>query len=252
MVLDGDKTISLNMDSNSFKIIVKGHSNINLEISKLSKEKNLEIELENDSSLTIYSLIEEETKMISLNAKVMKNASICGNILDFSLNNNNFVAVIDLLEEGARGNISVASLSKDEDRKLFDISINHIANNTHGLNECFGVCKNNSHLTFTGVSDVRKDAVNSETRQVAKIVVFDESCRAKTSPILKISENEINASHAASVGTLSDEQIFYLMSRGIKENDARNIITLGYLKPIINRFDESVIKHVEDLLKERM
>jgi Fe-S cluster assembly protein SufD len=84
---------------------------------------------------------------------------------------------------------------------------------------------------------------------VAKIVLFDDNAKAKSMPILKISENDISASHATSVGTLNENEVFYLTSRGISEDMAKNLITLGYFNPIISKFDEEAQEEIQKLIK---
>ena len=53
-----------------------------------------------------------------------------------------------------------------------------------------------------------------------------------------IDDNDIDASHSSTVGKISDDELFYLMSRGIPMEHARELITYGYLKPIINGFND--------------
>ena len=73
------------------------------------------------------------------------------------------------------------------------------------------------------------------------------------SPILKIDENDIEASHAAVVGKINDEHIFYLTSRGLSEEEAKRLITLGYLKPIMTGFaDDEMKNEIEALIEGEM
>jgi Fe-S cluster assembly protein SufD len=84
-------------------------------------------------------------------------------------------------------------------------------------------------------------------------MVFDRYSNAIAKPILKIDENEIEASHAATVGKISDDELFYLTSRGLSEETAKELITLGYLKPILKGFqDEEVAEQISNLIEERM
>ena len=84
-------------------------------------------------------------------------------------------------------------------------------------------------------------------------MVFDEASNAIAKPILKIDENDIEASHAAVVGKINDEHLFYLTSRGISEADAKQLITLGYLKPILAGFnDEETRNYISSLIERRM
>ena len=73
-----------------------------------------------------------------------------------------------------------------------------------------------------------------------------------SSPILKIDENEVQASHGAVVGQLNSDHMFYLMSRGLTKEEARMIITLGYLKPISVNFSQDIQDKIEQAIKEAM
>ena len=84
-------------------------------------------------------------------------------------------------------------------------------------------------------------------------MVFDALSNGIAKPILKIDENDIEASHAAVVGKINDEHLFYLTSRGLTEADAKQLITFGYLKPIMNGFIEDEIKEeISTLIERRM
>ena len=117
---------------------------------------------------------------------------------------------------------------------------------------------NLKNMKFADFSEVKTDESsdkwkNSITRQNAKIMVFDRYSNAIAKPILKIDENEIEASHAASVGKISDDEMFYLTSRGLSEEMAKELITLGYLKPIVSEFkDDDVRESILKLIEERM
>ena len=85
--------------------------------------------------------------------------------------------------------------------------------------------------------------MGTTTRQEAKAILFDELSQGYCSPVLKIDENEVAASHAASVGRVNDDHLFYLLSRGLSKTEARKIITLGYLKPIVSYFEEEEMRN---------
>jgi Fe-S cluster assembly protein SufD len=102
-----------------------------------------------------------------------------------------------------------------------------------GLMSNYGIAEDTSKLVFAGVSEIQKGAKKTHTpAKSPKIIVFDPKADALASPILKIGENDVEASHAAVVGRLSEEHLFYLESRGVDEAMAKRLITLGYLKPI--------------------
>ena len=165
---------------------------------------------------------------------------------------NHLDATINLNKNNARCEWHLASLSTHKDDKDIAVSMYHNASNTHGRIDNYGVCKENSKLIFSGISHIIKGCHQSTSHQNAKIVVFDDNCKAIAKPILKIDENDIEASHAAVVGKVSDDHIFYLTSRGLTVDDAKLLITLGYLKPILKGFNEEVSDEINTLIEGRL
>ncbi len=177
---------------------------------------------------------------IKINVKQDGRAEIA--FADFSTESGKVTASVDLLEEGASFLWNLASLSKDKCIKEFAPSVFHKAPHTEALVKNYGITRDSSSLFFFGDSSILHGSVKSKTRQEAKVIVFDEKCRGKASPVLNISENDVEASHGAAVGKLSEMHLFYLMSRGLSREEAKRLITLGYLKPIENEFEEETIK----------
>ena len=113
--------------------------------------------------------------------------------------------------------------------------------------------RDNGKLSFSGICKIEHGSHGSKAHQNAKIMVFDKLSDGVAKPILKIDDNDIEASHAAVVGKINDEHIFYLTSRGLTEDEAKRIITLGYLKPILGGFsDENIRDEIEKLIEGDM
>ena len=193
-----------------------------------------------------------ENKEIKITGKIRKNASLAVVFADFSSGNTHILSKIDLVEEGASCDWHLATLSNKKDNKIFDISFIHLVGKTTASMDNYGVARDESKILFTGVNHIVKNAKNSNTKQNAKIIVFDKAASGVASPILKIDENEVQASHGAIVGQLNSDHMFYLMSRGLTRDEARMIITLGYLKPVSNQFSEQVQLKIENVIKEAM
>ena len=181
-----------------------------------------------------------------------KNSKIVGYFADFSTSENHLNVDINLNDENATCEWHLASLSSNKDNKDIAVSIYHNHPLTFGRIDNYGVCKDNGRLVFSGTSHIVKGCHQSKSHQNAKILVFDEGCIAKAKPVLKIDENDIEASHAASVGKVSDEHIFYLTSRGLTNEEAKMLITLGYLKPILKGFDASIQGEIDQLIERRL
>ena len=244
-----------NFDNALTKIVVTNEVNQNsqLTILKLNNVRDIEIELKENSYLLLSLLLEDDINNLNIKVTAKSGATLEGFIADFSTNVLNLNCVVDLKEENASAYIKLASLSANKDDKKISISINHIVGKTFGRVDNYGVCKDLGKLLFAGTSHIFEKAVKSKTQQNAKIMVFDEASNAIAKPILKIDENDIEASHAAVVGKINDEHLFYLTSRGISEADAKQLITFGYLKPILLGFNnEETRNYISSLIERRM
>ena len=206
-----------------------------------------------DSEVTLSSLMENALNNVNIKVFVKRNSYLNIYFADFAKDVINLKCNIDLDEEGATAYCRLASLASDKDIKNIDINVNHNTVKTYCKVDNYGVFKDDAKLTFLGTSHILKGSIKSKTQQNAKIMVFDKASNAIAKPILKIDENDIEASHGAVVGKINDEHLFYLTSRGISENEAKELITFGYLKPILLGFKEEAIKeHISSLIEGRM
>ena len=189
---------------------------------------------------------------INIVVNVHKNASFEAYIAELSNCNLDFHMEINLLEKNATANVKLACVSYNDYSKKVNVNVNHLVSKTYGKVDCYGVCKDDGKLLFAGTSYIVHGAIKSKTQQNARIMVFDEASNGIAKPILKIDENDIEASHAAVVGKINDEHLFYLTSRGISEAEAKHLITMGYFNPIISGFDELHQGFISSLIEGRM
>ena len=164
-----------------------------------------------------------------------------GAFADFSLSHYTFALNVHLKGSHSSCEWHLAAIADKDSEKRYDTSVFHEKEESVGLMSNYGIAEGQSKLVFAGISEIEKGAKKTRTRQVAKIIVFDPKANAQASPILKIGENDVEASHAAVVGRLSEEHLFYLESRGVDEAMAKRLITLGYLKPIEGYFADSAL-----------
>lgn len=204
----------------------------------------------NNAKVELRIAIFNVSNDIKITGKVENNCVVNIAVADFSSASFNFDTNIDLSGEYSMCNVNLASLTKGENSKEFSVSIKQNAIGSHADIDCYGVATDNSSLIFSGTSHILNGSRQSFASQKAKIIVFDKGVKAKASPILKIDENDVKASHSALVGKLNPNHIYYLKSRGISENDAKRLITYGYLKPIEAYFDEEIATKIENIITE--
>lgn len=194
--------------------------------------------------LSIASFQKSGDTTITVN--VAKNGSFEGAIADFAPGQAKLILNVNLLGEGSQCQWHSAVLAEAHDNKVYQTSVYHLSTNSLAFMSNYGISRESSKLVFSGVSEIKNGAKKTHTRQEAKIIVFDPESDGQCSPILKIGENDVEASHAAVVGRLNEEHLFYLESRGVSEEEAKRLITLGYLKPIEQYFnDEGLIEKID-------
>ena len=247
-----EKEYSLSAIDDSVSFVVSGEEAKRVLLKDLPEESEVIFNVLENSKLQLSVLSDKRVKSLKFQANLAKNAELEVFFADFSIEENNCEAVVNLNEENAKLLWHLASLADKSDKKNISVSANHKAVNTFAKVENYGVAKEESHLTFAGTSHILNGAIKSNTLQTAKIMVFDEKSVGTAKPILKIDENDIAASHNAVVGKISDEHLFYLTSRGISLSEAKMIITLGYLKPIFKGFDDKTVEEINALMEERI
>ncbi len=219
----------------------------------LSKDKKITINVGDYCNLTISFLAKENIDGVDIIINEKGNSHVEAFLADFSTGKENFKFIGNLLDRESTLNWHLASLSASGDNKNFDISVNHNSPETYAKMDNYGVCKDDGKLVFAGISQIYNGSKGSKTHQNSKIMVFNALSNGIAKPILKIDENDIEASHAAVVGKINDEHLFYLTSRGLSEAAAKELITYGYLKPIMNGFIEEQIKEeIASLIERRM
>ena len=137
---------------------------------------------------------------------------------------------IYLLGEKAHAEIvSVAVASKGQHQDTGAKAV-HLAQNTTSRIVGKSVCKDGGVATYRGTVRVAPGATGVTTSVRCDALILDEGSRSETYPYIDIQEDDTSMSHEATVGRVSDDQIFYLMSRGMTENEATNLIVQGFLE----------------------
>jgi len=114
-------------------------------------------------------------------------------------------------------------------------NILHVGPNTSGHAVSNGVVKDKARLLFKGMIRINKSAKNSRAYLAEHGMILGKEARADAIPGLEIETNEVKATHSASVAQINDEQIFYLMSRGLSDDEAKKLIIVGFFEPVVER-----------------
>ncbi len=140
---------------------------------------------------------------------------------------------IFLEEDYASSTVKTVAITADKQKASIKQFIEHNAPYTEGYIENYGVSNNQSTLMFEGVGKINKKMKQSIARQQNKGIVLGKNSRLDANPILLIDEYDVEASHGAAIGKIDEEQLYYLMSRGLTLKNAERLIISGFLSPII-------------------
>lgn len=128
--------------------------------------------------------------------------------------------------------IGIAYAGKNQNQDTGSKAI-HLAKNTSSNILSKSISKNGGISTYRGLIKIAKGAKNSKSSVCCDGLMLDNSSVAATIPEMKVNEHEVKVSHEAAIGKVGEEQLFYLMSRGLSEEDATKLIVSGFIAPII-------------------
>ncbi|MBI2581086.1 Fe-S cluster assembly protein SufB [Candidatus Woesearchaeota archaeon] len=135
--------------------------------------------------------------------------------------------------EGARADhLGIAYAGKGQNQDT-GAKVYHLAKNTSSTIKMKSISSRGGITTYRGLVKVAKGATNSRVSAVCDALIMDEESKSNTVPVMDINEEKVEIAHEATVGRLSTEKIFYLMSRGLKEEEAVRLIVSGFIEPIM-------------------
>src|SRR5438093_834170 len=117
----------------------------------------------------------------------------------------------------------------------FESNLLHNAPDSTGSTQARGALKDESQSIFKGMIKIVNAAKNSRSYLAHHAMILDRRAKSDGVPSLEIATNEVRATHSASVAQLDEEQVFYLMARGLTESEAKKMLVLGFFEPVLSR-----------------
>jgi Fe-S cluster assembly protein SufB len=138
---------------------------------------------------------------------------------------------IQLLGEGARGEtLSVAFAGVDQHQDA-GAKVIHAAPNTSSRITSKSISKDNGRASYRGMVKVHKNAHGAKTSVECDALLIGENARSDTYPTMEVDNQKVKIEHEARVSKVAEEQLFYLTSRGLSEDEARLLIVNGFMEP---------------------
>jgi Fe-S cluster assembly protein SufD len=158
---------------------------------------------------------------------------------------------LQMYQDGEQTETSLNGLTVAKDEQTADthsvIQLNHPHGTTDQLHKC--IVSDRGHSVFNGKVFVPKPAQMTNASQLNRNLLLSPKARVDTKPELQITADNVKCSHGATVSQLEAEEIFYLCSRGLTENDARQLLINAFVAEIIERIPVKSVRENIQLIK---
>ncbi len=134
-------------------------------------------------------------------------------------------------------------LGQGNDTFLADITSIHNADNTLVHNRLRCALMDSAVCNVSGVAKVQEKVIGADSYFSHHTLLLSENSSAKAAPNLEIKSDSVKAGHAASVGKVDEEALFYLLSRGINEKDAKALLVQGFFETEMSGIEDEDIKN---------
>ena len=157
-----------------------------------------------------------------------------------------------LMEDGAHG--EVLSIAFANTGQILDAGAKmvHIAPNTTSLIVSKSISKGGGRSAYRGLVHVEEGAENAKSYVMCDALLLDEDSRSDTYPYMEIEESNVDIGHEASVSKVGEDQLFYLMSRGLTEAQATAMVVAGFIEPIVRELPMEYAVELNRLIELQM
>ncbi len=157
-----------------------------------------------------------------------------------------------LIGEGAHGGIlSMAFAGKGQHQDTGGKVI-HVAPHTTSRITSKSISKDGGRASYRGLLKIYENAVGSRSNVVCDALLLDEESRSDTYPYIEIDESDVSVGHEASVSKIGEEQLFYLKSRGLSEEEAITMVVSGFIEPLVRELPMEYAVEMNRLIQLQM
>jgi Fe-S cluster assembly protein SufB len=128
----------------------------------------------------------------------------------------------------------------------------HLAPNTSSKVTSKSISRGGGRATYRGLVKVHRGAVNSRINVVCDALILDEKSRSDTYPVMEVDEDQVSIGHEASVSKVGEDQLFYLMSRGLSEEQAASMVVGGFIEPLVKELPMEYAVELNRLVQLQM
>jgi Fe-S cluster assembly scaffold protein SufB len=144
-------------------------------------------------------------------------------------NNSALSLEFDLIGENSSVEVITCSKAEKDNIQRIKTNVFHNAKNTRSIVRSRGASWDKGLIDLKGLAKVEKSARGAKSFVECKALLLGKDSKAHADPVLEILNNDVVCSHSASIAEIDKKQIFYLQTRGISEEEAKNLIVQGFL-----------------------
>jgi len=206
----------------------------NFELSQDSILKNYKIDqLENNNIKYSFNNIEQAHNSVSETFILSSGSNFIKNEINCNLNGKYSSAFIN----------GIFSLNKQKHHEI-KTNINHLTENTKSYQLIKSVLEKDTKAVYQGKIFVNSKAQKTDGYQLSKSILLSETAEFNAKPELEIYADDVKCSHGSTSGSLNEDSIFYLMSRGLNYKEAKKLIINGFLLDVVEKITDNEIKNL--------
>jgi Fe-S cluster assembly protein SufB len=157
-----------------------------------------------------------------------------------------------LVGEGARGEILSMAFAGPGQHQDAGGKVVHFAPHTSSKITSKSISRGGGRASYRGLLKVHKGANDVKSNVVCDALLLDPKSRSDTYPYIEIDEEDVNIGHEASVSKVGEEQLFYLMSRGLTEEEAITMVVSGFIEPLVKELPMEYAVEMNRLIQLQM
>lgn len=212
---------------------------------------NTKININTNSNITIINLTDKDSKTF-ISIENNSNNSIINFIeLGGSVKVSNYYSVLN--NENDYNEFNSIYLGKDTDKIDMNYYIGLNNKNSKGYIKTYGSLSGNSYKTFKGIIDFLEGSSKSIGEEIENCILLSDTSTSKSLPILLCHEEDVVGAHGVSTGKIDEDKLFYLMSRGLTEEESKRLIINTNYNIVIDKIpDEDTKELVRKVINERI
>lgn len=231
-------------------------ANINHLYFKVANEIKTKVDIlcEDYSHVMVKNIMQCEGQVTALvNAYCLSDAYIKLDTLGLNDKEASVYTNVYLVGENTDADLTNVLINSSSLTQNYQYKINHITHDSKSLTNNYGICKNSSNIVMDCHGIIKKNAKKTVLSQKSKGILLDMYSKMSAQPLLVIDENDVIANHGASIGAIDDNDLYYLMSRGLTREESEKLIVLAFINPYFRGLnDEKITGYLNKEIKKHL